>query len=208
MANGFRVGTFTKSTNTSVPNDQAVTGVGFQPKVLLLFLLPQTATGNSSDQAFGMGMCGSAADVQASAQWSDDAVSTTAAVFRAETKAIASAASSGGTTVCLADLKSFDSDGFTLTWTRNDSSLAYEIFYIAIGGNDITNVKLHKPTAQSGTGNKDYTGVGFQPDIIFFFYPAGSGAGSLSANGANLNFGWGAAISSSKRWAQAICVQS
>lgn len=32
-----KVGSFTKSTNTSTPVSQAVTGVGFQPKALILW---------------------------------------------------------------------------------------------------------------------------------------------------------------------------
>jgi len=201
MAAGFKVGTFTKSTNTSVPVDQAITGVGFQPKALILFILPQTATGSNNDQAFGIGFCAGTAstDVHSHAAWCDHNVSTTAASFRGANKAITCTLASTGAAVCEADLKSFDSDGFTLTWTTNDAN-AYEMFFVAFGGSDITNVKLLKVSEQSGTGNKAYTGVGFQPSIIF-----------LSNWGTSTNTTifteWGAAISSSKRWAQAICVQ-
>ena len=36
MAAGVKVGNFTKSTNTSTPVDQSITGVGFEPKGIKL----------------------------------------------------------------------------------------------------------------------------------------------------------------------------
>jgi poly(beta-D-mannuronate) lyase len=67
-------------------------------------------------------------------------------------------------------IKTLDSDGFTITWTINNVNVR-DIFYIAFGGDDITNAKVGSfatPTAGSSTPlNQDVTGVGFQPDIIF-----------------------------------------
>jgi hypothetical protein len=43
----FKTGTFTKSTNTSTPVDQSVTGVGFVPKAVILYSHGQTGTQDS-----------------------------------------------------------------------------------------------------------------------------------------------------------------
>jgi hypothetical protein len=198
MANSFKVGTFNKSTGAASV-DQSVTDVGFTPKALILYCTAETAEGFQADLSFSIGMTSGASNSQSQSAWSDDAVATTACAKRQAAKALTiTLVSGGGSAVAECDLKTFDSNGFTLTWTTNNAS-AYKIHYIAFGGPDITNATVQKPTIQIGTGNKSYTGIGFQPDIMFMCFNGVSAGGSSS-----MGSGFGVGISATKRWALAM----
>ena len=66
-----------------------------------------------------------------------------------------------------AELTSFDSDGFTLNWTTNESR-ADIIYYVALGGSDLTNALASSFTLTTGAGSQSVTGLGFQPDFLMF----------------------------------------
>lgn len=202
--NGFKVGSFDKSTGAASV-DQPVTGVGFTPKLLLLYCTAETAEGFLSDLVMGIGWTAGATKSESIGVWSDDNVATTACDIRNQAKALVIKLATGANVAAECDLKTFDSDGFTLTWTTNDAN-AYKIHYIAFGGPDITNTNVQLITEQSGTGNKGYTGVGFQPDIMFTINP-GFG-GHITGSGGLFQLGIGAGMSSTKRWAVAICGSS
>ena len=65
----------------------------------------------------------------------------------------------------IADFKSMDADGFTLT-IDDQFAQDYRICYLALGGDDLTNVFIGNKAFPEATGNYDVTGVGFQPDAV------------------------------------------
>jgi len=89
---------------TAASGDVAYTGVGFIPSSIIVFY----AIANSA--MFGMGMTDSAKNNSMISQYYSGVTAADAAVF------IESSPSSG--TEQTAIVKSFDADGFTLTWTK------------------------------------------------------------------------------------------
>ena len=63
------------------------------------------------------------------------------------------------------DFASMDADGFTVT-VDNQFTQAYRISYLALGGADLTNVKIGATQLPTSTGEWDVTSVGFQPDAL------------------------------------------
>jgi hypothetical protein len=138
---GYKVGSFDKSTNTSTPVDQAVTGLGFTPKALILMCSQTTAEDTQtvnlvtamgfSDGTTEKSVWTGSEDLQTTMDADRYPASSKILVLRDPTSA------TSGDLLAECDLKSFDTDGFTLTWTTNNAT-AYKIKYVAIGGNDIT----------------------------------------------------------------------
>ena len=189
MANGFDVGVFIKDTSGTANATQSITGVGFTPKALILMCVADGAEGIGANAALGVGFSSAASVSRSRVGWMQDAVSTTAGNATDTAKALSIMASSSVSAEC--DLVSFDSDGFTLKWTTNNTS-GYKIMYMAFGGSDITNVNVKNYATTAGTGNKGYTGVGFQPTIMFFL--------SQSQQPGTSEISFGVALSTSKRW--------
>jgi len=165
-------GTFTKRTSTGT---QSITGVGFQPKAVIFFWTKNTTNGTSSaNGVMGIGFAGGSpianSGVVTSAQ---DNVGTTNTGWReSATYSIITlnATTNPPTLAAQASVTSFDADGFTLNWQTADAS-ADIIHFIALGGTDITNVKVGQFTGPVATGNFSYTGVGFQPDLVMLAFP-------------------------------------
>lgn len=154
-----KIGSFAKATATG---NQAITGVGFQPKFVLLFWT-HGVTSNTwvGGAAWGMGMCDSGGRYTCYSTHPD---AGTARERRAAVQAI-SICNSAGTVLAEATMSSLDSDGFTLNWTTADAT-TYLIGYLCLGGTDLTNVDTYewRPDVAGNTGNKSFTGLAFQPD--------------------------------------------
>ena len=183
-------GTFTARTTTGTT---AVTGLGFQPKALLVWTSGQTATGYAAgvNQAFGMtdgtnSRCiAGAADDNVAAENSGRIVNTDLLRVTA-----------GGTPTLdgVMTLSSFDADGFTVNWPSDPAGSAMVIHYLALGGTDITNVYVGQVDTGAGTGNFSTTAPGFQPDLLIGAHVFVSALTTYS--GASLNFGlWAASRS-------------
>lgn len=192
-------GTFAASTGTGT---QAVTGVGFQPSVVIFWSVALTAAGSGAGayHSFGVG-------VSSSSQWAfsyndDDAVTTTEANrISTDTKCIVFA-SSGAVLDCQGALSSLDADGFTIDWGASGApATAVLIHYLALGGTDLTGVKTGIVTGPASTGSQAITGVGFQPDLVLMATSLNTSTGALAAS-ANLAIGF--ATSSSARVSSAI----
>lgn len=71
-----------------------------------------------------------------------------------------------------ADLQSFDTDGFTLV-IDDQFVTDLRIHYLALGGSSLTNALAGEftPTGVAPT-TQAVTGVGFQPDLVFFISPS------------------------------------
>lgn len=141
MALNVKVGTYTGNGATS--GTRAITGIGFQPKFMLVWTAD---TGEiypvwCVDTAItGLGACGS---------------------FFGE---------NGWFTVATADrFNSFDADGFTIACgSQTGASLkalnknAITYYYLALGGTDVHTSSY----TGNGSDNRNITGVGFQPEFV------------------------------------------
>lgn len=161
----FKVATGTITTPTSTGN-AAVTGVGFQPKVIIL----HTTSSNSLTQGIiqGFGVCQSS-----SARWTSyvaelqtgSTANQYGRGFKA-TECITALQNNGANVTYLeGDLVTMDSDGFTINWTTVQAS-GQPVYYLALGGTDL-NVKVGTFDSGSGTGSQAITGVGFLPKTVF-----------------------------------------
>jgi hypothetical protein len=147
---------FTASGSTG---NQAITGVGFQPKVVLFRYNLLTGNGSSTDAVVGFGVGISSSDRRNAGDYSTSGVTTSS--HNAWNQSSWVIYGPGG--VPRADFVSMDSDGFTVSWT---SSSAMTVQYLALGGSALTNFKTGAAAAKTSTGNQAYTGIGFQPTCL------------------------------------------
>lgn len=165
MALQTAYGNFTKSVG-GAPASQAISGVGFEPKALIMWATLQTATGIAGESEFGLGFA-TGSGVHASGGASEDGQDISDVYSRHAVKAL-TLRDIAGTLVGECDLTSFDADGFTLSWTINDA-VAYIIHYLAIGGSDVTDSDAGFFNTIATTGDQAVTGIGFQPDVVLFW---------------------------------------
>jgi len=155
MALDVKVGQFTKNTSNGT---QAITGVGFTPKIILFTITSRTVNdsygGATANGGFGAGTTTSQVAVVGQFAAGSQLVTTSAA------KATVS------TTETIV-ITSFDADGFTVT-ISNVLAAAVLINYIALGGSDLTNAAVLTASLPTATGNQTITGAGFQPDSVIF----------------------------------------
>ena len=159
-----KTGTFNQKTSAG---EQAITGLGFTPEIVLFF--SSGATADDTYQASYHGMFGittgsDAADNGSVSASSEDAKTTGIhnSTGRAAQKAI-TFCEFGDVLKAEADLTSFDADGFTLNWSTADA-VARKINYIAVSGFD--SVKLVEWKMGAGSGSQSVTGVGFVADVV------------------------------------------
>jgi len=196
-----KVGQFIKTT-AAAPASQSVT-VGFSPKALIMWTMGGIADNTFVTQATAsMRMCvglttgpGPTENIACAAVYS-----TTGgpAGGRRSTRQAFMLINDGATAaVALAALASFDSDGFTLSWTTNDANASI-IHYLAFGGTDVQAKALVWSTPV-GAGSISTTGAGFKPNAVFMLGSANSlDTTQIGTSG----FRFGAAVSPSSRWAQ------
>ncbi len=201
-------GSFAKTTSAATVS-QSITGVGFQPKCIMLLCTLQTADGNGAPHGMSMGFSVGTAttDMVCTSMWSADNVNPTNTNRGSNQSALCIVDNDTGSIANrVADcvLQSFDADGFTLSWTINNAT-AYTIHYMAWGGNDFQ-AKIVNVANVAGTGNRALTGAGFVPKMTFFM---ASGHQSWPSQAVGANFGLGCGISSAKRWAFAYnCIDA
>ena len=156
--------------STSGVHDQAFSGIGFQPVAIVFWGVLTTgssyADGVSAFHGFSDGTnSASTAIVEL------DNVSTYDSASLIRNDACISFMDFTATTqveIIRGKIKTFDSDGFTITWNVKNTT-QYIIHYMALGGASITNVNVAQTTSGTvATGNRGYTGVGFKPDAVLF----------------------------------------
>lgn len=158
------VSTGSFAANASTGN-QAVTGLGFQPDIVMLFMTLQTAAGqanNNSQYSFGF--------MHSSGQWAlggkaqnAQATMNTSRFFQ-NNRCVCVQATASNTLVWEGSYVSMDSDGFTINIDVTDGS-AFLIGYMAIKGGQW---KVGTETQKTSTGTKATTGVGFTPSAVLF----------------------------------------
>ena len=192
MAASYKAGTITSPTSTG---NLGFTGIGFQPKVLLLFFEKQTAAGNGVDYLRGHGFATSSSSERAiSAVFLDTGIGGIVNMARAQSNANClyafNTTAVSASAFLVADFVSFDADGFTLNFSTVQAS-GYLIEYVALGGADLTNVAIKDVQSPGSTGNVAYTGVGFQPDALITITNSDTSAGPGSSHNAGARVGIG-----------------
>ncbi|MGH9922556.1 MAG: PKD domain-containing protein, partial [Nitrososphaerales archaeon] len=174
----FITGRFNKST-APAPASQTISGLGFQPKALILFSDGSAVNGIQEHYNFAIGFSDGTNSRSLVLHSDDNSILSQAG--RAGGTRVLRLLSNGNPTVSAeATLTSFNADGFTLNWVTNDAS-ATKIHYIALGGSNLTNVRVNHFLANTVAGNQNVTGIGFQPDFLMFINPRTTNAGNWQA---------------------------
>lgn len=127
------VGTSTSPTSTGT---KAVTGVGFQPKVVMPFANLQDAVGTATTILMNVGAATSPSVRACIAAYSQSGVTATNTRRRHDNAKLLSQVSATGTDFLVTDLASMDSDGFTYNYSVVDP-LARILNHICLGGADL-----------------------------------------------------------------------
>jgi len=202
MPVSFAVGSFQKSGSQTYPVPQSITGVGFQPKAMMFFGI---ASGTTALTRFtdierpGFGWTtGSTANYSLS--WGADDSNTGAAdsntFRRARNNYCYTHGSASSSAYPQMRLVQFTSDGADVEFDLNDTNTT-RLFYVAIGGTDITNAKAGEFTSITTTGNQSVTNVGFTPSIVFFL--TGNSPNNPATSTPHLSVTFGAAKNSTSR---------
>lgn len=164
---------------------QSFTGVGFQPKTVLFWANLQASdaispTGTDMPMQI-MGFATSSA--QAAVADDDDFSGGDPHLDPARCISI----DASGVAKVRATLTTLDVDGFTLNFSVV-AGTSPVINYLALGGNDLSNVAIINGALPSSTGNVDYTGAGFQPDAAILLGGVGGNAFGGGSSAAGVGF--------------------
>jgi len=191
LAYSAKVGSFNIDTTKTPGQTQAITGVGFQPKVVLFWWSGSAAS--SDEVAGGTISSGFAAAISSTSRFCVLSISeddqATSDCRRGQFDALLMRMYTDTATIDgVADFSSMDADGFTLTIT-DQFTVAYRISYLALGGTDLTNAYIGNKQRDADPGACSVTGVGFQPDAVilasaWLFNP------NTTGNGEGISFGW------------------
>jgi hypothetical protein len=162
----FLVKTGTRDGLTA-PDTQIVV-TGFRPKALITLTNILTNHRTISDHAnFGIGISHGNSGYQLYST-ELDASATSVSDGYIDTTIFATRTSGGGPISDRAAILQFNDSGFHMNWTTGGTAKSYS--YLALGGSDITNVYTAVDTIATATGNKAYTGVGFQPEFLLILF--------------------------------------
>jgi len=203
MAFSSKTGSFNTGTGI-LGSTTPVTGVGFTPKVLILWWSGRTESVDTIARASLFRGIGFANSVEAvcSVSNSIDAQAAGDSSRGTHGNALVATLDAAGAYDGLMDLQSLDADGFTLV-VDDVMPLDLRVSYLALGGSDLTNSFISVLTESLALGSVGYTGVGFQPDIVLF--SSGENTGALpqsDSTGGLLMFG--AAKSSTNRYVWSV----
>src|SRR3990167_5420036 len=196
MAYSAIVGSFNIDPTKLATEIQAITGLGFQPKIVLFWW--GGSTGTIDTVAGGTINIGCGAAISSTSRFclmgiSVDALATSDAQYSQSITEIMRAYTDVATLDGILDFSSMGADGFTVVYD-DQITQAYRISYLALGGTDLTNVFIGNRATPTATGNYSTTGVGFQPDaLITLMAPADA----MPKIGANIGFSLGMATGSS-----------
>lgn len=179
MALEKAIGSFATGTGTGALSK---INLSFEAKVILFFVVGGTTAGTIRAAAkFGFG----AADANGAAAvgWGepDNNATTNSGCTTRSDAALATVTNNttldGLFTVAIA------ADGFTVTIT-DAFSASLLVGYLALGGADITDVKVGTFSASTdAVATQDVTDPGFQPDLLFLFGSAATTINALAASG-------------------------
>ena len=195
MAFEKKVGHFSLTSGTG---SQSVTGIGFEPKLVIFYGTRLTVDGVTVHNICSIGAATSSSEERCVSGEDKDNVATTDCGMEWRDDACCSVMQAGTFNRLYAfDLTSMDSDGFTINKSVRADSVAYKICYIALGGSDLSNVKVGDFALETDS-QQDVTGLGFDPDCVLFFSALTTHvSGDRDDKGAVMSYGW--AVSSSKQ---------
>lgn len=165
MAFNSYFGSFQMSTSAA-PTTQTIAGVGFTPKVVIFWWGFSTATIDTvgrKDVKKGFGFMTDAGENGCGDAFSDDAALTANSHSITTTTRCIHALGSAGGSLGQADFNAVNGDGFVLD-IAGTFVFAFTVFFIALGGDDLTNYDIGTFTEHTGAGTQDITSVGFRPD--------------------------------------------
>lgn len=148
-------GTFTTPSGTGT---DAITGVGFTPKALILWGVPVTSESVAVHAAAWTGFTDGTNDKVIMVASENGVTDTRRDINQSACLSILNA--DNDTPVAVATLSSFDGDGFTLSYSS--TTTGYVVHYIALGGADLT-----AEVGQTGASASPVTGLAFQPEFVF-----------------------------------------
>lgn len=159
------VGTSTSPISTGT---KAVTGIGFQPKLVMLSGILQTADGSASSLFYGFGAATSTSSRASVAIASQTSLTTTSTRRRHTNDKAISILTTDGLVSEEADLSSMDSDGFTLNWTTATTS-ARIVNHICLAGSSLE-VQLSQHQMNNTNAPQAFPhGLSGTPTTLIFF---------------------------------------
>jgi hypothetical protein len=130
-----KVGSFNKSTG-GAPASQAVAGTGFRPGVVFLSSIQTTAqssgTVHGAHARLGIGASDGPHEGSSAMASADNASPSNVDGYDRTSKVFLKVDTTSLATDAEADFTSFDANGFTLNWTKNDAT-GSQICYVALG---------------------------------------------------------------------------
>jgi hypothetical protein len=204
VALSTKVGTFSCNTSTGT---QAITGVGFSPKVIIFWGCNNTSAGTAASVRTFIGLAtAEIAQTHSQSIYAEDAAATTVTYTRAAVTTACIRFAKDGNVSGVAALQSMDVGGFTLDWTTA-AEAAYMVIYLAIGGDDLTNYKVDTFDYGNSTGDQSFTGMGFQPTFLLTASTlTSSGATAVQDIGVTTGTSNQYALSYGSRDNQAACI--
>lgn len=194
----FVVKTGTRQALTATATDTV--DIGFTPKALITINMLQTAwndDGNNSNNGIGIA---AGASEEFNLWWSEiDASATGVNSSCIDSFLFTVRNSGGGSIVNKGSIVNFNDSGFHISWTVGSSGRKYA--FLALGGSDITNVKVGFDTVATSTGDKSYTGIGFKPDLLIILKT--DAMTTFESGGYGLGMSFGAASSATD---EAVCL--
>lgn len=159
------VGTSTSPTSTGT---KAVTGVGFEPKVVMPFGVINPSEGSNTVAGFHFGTATSSSDEASIAVVSANGVTTSATYRRHTNSRILTNITPLGATDYEAELSSLDSNGFTLNWLSVLAS-ARILNHICLGGADLEVSLTQHQTNNTNAAQSFAHGLSGAPTGLLFF---------------------------------------
>src|SRR3990172_4938301 len=170
MALSSFVGSFSTGTPL-ITQTVVVTGVGFQPKVVIFWHSGRSESTDAIGRATtkrGFAIATSTTNRRALSSVSVDA-SADSTTSHAHSDVACIISNTGASIDGSLDLQSFDSDGFTLVCDSATWPADRRIHFLALGGTTLTNANLVSFQEPAATGTQDITGFGFNPTAVLFF---------------------------------------
>lgn len=182
----------------------SVTGVGFQPKVVLFAHGVPNSTPNAFVQTAGtrnlFGAASSSSARFSNNSWMADNSAASNSGQKFFTNRCAAAVNSADGIWMDNDFVSMDADGFTIDPITAASSTSY-LLYLALGG-DSLRAMVGNDTQKTSTGTQAKTGIGFQPTAIIL---SGNNATAAETLTTDLRSTLGVAVSGGT---EAVCAIS
>jgi hypothetical protein len=195
MALLSKAGSFTRA---GAAGNQAITGIGFQPKLVFLFESSGSESAGGSGARFTIGAATGASNVFTTSTRSRDAVGTSdTAHIQVSDKIWTEVDISTLTATNSATFVSMDSDGFTVSWS---GAFGGTVEYFALGGDSLEALVSYFDMNGS-TGNQSVTGVGFQPKAVLFFNCIEN---TTEGPADNTQMMIGCGVSSTERWSMSF----